>query len=360
MPSLGDIMTRRPAMVAADATLNEALDAMQERGISSVLVTPRAGSAEYGILTMSDILSKVVTQNLDPEGIRVGDVTTWRLVTAKPSWTFQQAAAVMTASKIRRLPVTEGDEIVGLVSDTDLFTALAPQREWEHARHVRKERALRRAAQMGPARRVADLMSSPVLAIGRDATIQEAVEKMVAGGISSLLVSTNGNGPKGIITKRDVIRKVMAEGRDPYHVSVGDAMSSPLLTITPEATIEECSRRMTDEHARRFPVERDGQIIGIISDSDILAAVAARRWRGIRHRTVPTSLIVADIMRSPAGAVYPVGVESLSPELSLWEAAGRLASAGVRQMPVVQEGVVIGLISEADIARAMEERSAPD
>jgi len=362
MLTVADVMTRRPVMVPADATVAEALEAMKARGISSGLVPPLPGLSEYGIVTARDILTKVVRDDLDPTQVHLHEIMTWRLVTARPAWTVAQAAGVMGQVGVRRLPVVEGGEIVGLVSDTDLFTALAPQQEWEHVRRVRKARAEERASRTGTVRTVADVMSSPVLTIGPDATVAEAVRKMVAAGVSSLLVTEDGPAAQGIVTKRDVVLKLVAAERDPAHVRVGAVMSAPVRTIEPGVTIEACSARMAEAGVRRFPVARPeapGEILGIVSDSDILAAVEARRWQGHRRPRWPTAYIVADVMRPPAGP-FQTWEEALSPELSLWEAAGRMRRAGVRQLPVVQEGAVIGVVSDTDIVRALEQRGGGD
>lgn len=356
MIAVADVMTRRPVIVGPEATITQALDAMRSRGISSVLVSLLPASSEYGIVTMHDIVSKIIKDDLDPDAVRLGDVMTWRLVRASPSWTLQRAAEVMAQARVRRLPVVEGAQLVGLVSDTDLFTALVPRQEWEHARLVRKERAWRRAAQAGPARRVKDLMSAPVLSIGAGVPVQEAVQKMVASGVASLLVPGDGEAAPGILTKRDVVIKVMARGMDPRQVTVGQTMSAPVRTIGPDATLEECSARMAEERVRRFPVEREGEIVGIISDSDILAAAAAHRWWGHRGRRWPSSYIVADVMKPAPAEPERTRAEAVSPELSLWECAAKLAHTGLRELPVVQEGRVIGVVSDTDILWALEER----
>jgi CBS domain-containing protein len=358
MITVADVMTRRPVGVAAGATVADALQAMTERGISSVLVLPLPGSTDYGILTMHDIVGKVVQEDLDPDAVRVGDIMTWRVITARAAWSLEQAAALMADAGVRRLPVIEGHEIIGLISDTDIFTALVPRQEWEHVRQVRKERSHRRVSQTGPAKTVADLMSVPVLTISPQATVETAVAKMVAAGISSLLVIPDGEGRQGIVTKRDIVTKVAANGQDAKTVVVREIMSSPVRTITPEVTLEVCSVRMASERVRRLPVARESRIIGIISDSDILAAVAGHRWWG--HRRRPTSAIAADIMRSATTDLRPGGAEAISPELSLWECAARLAHTGASELRVVQEGRVIGVVAHTDIVRALEERGGGD
>lgn len=356
MMTVAECMTSRPVALQVGATVTEALEAMKERGISSVLVLPLPGSAEYGIATMRDIVSKVVRADLDPDAVRLGDIVTWRPATATAAATLREAAEVMAQARVRRLPVVDGGAIIGLISDTDIFTALVPQQEWDTVRRVRKERARRRVSQTGPARTVADLMSAPVLTASAGRTVAEAVAKMVAAGISSLVVMQDGE-RWGIITKRDVVIKAVAAGRDLQDARVVELMSSPVRTIGPDVTVEECSARMVADGVRRFPVEAGREIVGIISDSDILAAVAGHRWRGHRR---PAAVIVADVMRGPTGRLGPTGVESVTPELSLWACAATLARSGARELLVVQEGHVIGVVADTDIMEAVAERGGAD
>jgi len=358
--TIAEIMTPRPVMAGPEETVSRALSGMRDRGISSVLVTPPAGETACGIVTMRDVIAKIVRFGLDPDAVRVGEIATWRLVTASPSWGIHDAARAMARSGVRRLPVFDGERFVGLLSDTDLFTALVPRHEWEHARVVRKERAMRRAGRTAPAARVRDLMSSPVLTTPGGATVQEAVEKMVAAGVASLLVPLQGDPAGGIITKRDVVTKMLADGGDPRALAVRAVMSAPVATIEGNASIEECSARMSADGVRRFPVLVEGRIAGIISDTDILTAVAAHRWWGRRGRRWPSAHIVADVMQPVAGGGPPTGEEGIGPELSIWEAAARLARTTRRTLPVVQGGRTIGVVSEADLLRAVEERGGGD
>ena len=66
MLTVADVMTRRPVLTGPDAPVTEALAAMRDRGISSVLVSPPAGTIKYGILTMRDVIGKIVKFSLDP------------------------------------------------------------------------------------------------------------------------------------------------------------------------------------------------------------------------------------------------------------------------------------------------------
>lgn len=360
MRTVADVMSRRVATIREEATWTEALAFMYERQISSLLVSPTSSSGDHGIVTMGDVVDNTVRNGLNTGMLRVRDIVHRGLVTAQPTWTLMQAAAAMVQHGVRRLLVMQEGEMIGLVSDTDLFTSSVPEQDWRHARAVRRERALQRGERSDLAGAVGEIMSSPVLATSPGVAVQEAVKKMAASGVDSLLVIQSADTVQGIITKWDVIAKVLATGRSTRATTVGDVLSSPVRTIEAETSIDACSVRMADEKIRRFPVTHAGQIVGIVSSKDILAAAGARHYRALRPRRGPTSLLVADVMAPSTGMADPGVRDALSLELSLWEAADRLRSAGLPWLPVVQAGKVIGVVSEVDILRGLEERGAGD
>lgn len=122
-------------------------------------------------------------------------------------------------------------------------------------------------------------MSAPAVAAQPELSVEEAVQVMRSHGISSLLVEPEAaDQPYGIITKRDVVSKVVASGKDPSRVTIGQVMSRPVLTVPPSSTLRECSRLMGKAGVRRLPVFAGGQPVGIISDTDIFAAVEEAGW----------------------------------------------------------------------------------
>lgn len=126
---------------------------------------------------------------------------------------------------------------------------------------------------------VASVMKSPVVSIQVDATVMEAMHLMRGKGISSILVDPQSSGDAyGIMTKRDVISKVVAKGQDPGKVLVKEIMTRPVITVAADCSLKECSALMIKAGIRRVPVAEGGKIIGIVSDTDIFAAVEERGW----------------------------------------------------------------------------------
>jgi CBS domain-containing protein len=108
-----------------------------------------------------------------------------------------------------------------------------------------------------------------VLQIEADATVHDAVKRMVEANVGSLLVSEGGR-HVGIITERDYLRRIALERRDDEATPVGEIMSSPLVVVTPETSIDECMAVMTDRRIRHVPVVDEGTVVGIVSIGDVV------------------------------------------------------------------------------------------
>ncbi|MGH2627961.1 MAG: CBS domain-containing protein, partial [Anaerolineales bacterium] len=102
MATVAEVMTVHPLALHAGATVGDALEAMSGRGISSVLVLPLPDSPEYGIVTMRDVVGKVVREELDPGAVRLEDIVTWRPVTIAAAASLREAAGVMAQAQVRR------------------------------------------------------------------------------------------------------------------------------------------------------------------------------------------------------------------------------------------------------------------
>ena len=109
---------------------------------------------------------------------------------------------------------------------------------------------------------------SPVTKISADHTVTDAAKLMDEKNFGSLPIEEEGK-VIGIITERDVLRKIVAKGRDPKTTLVKDIMTSPVITISPEKTVEEANELMVQNKIRRLPVEEDGKITGMITLKDV-------------------------------------------------------------------------------------------
>ncbi|HSB38588.1 MAG TPA: CBS domain-containing protein [Gaiellaceae bacterium] len=108
-----------------------------------------------------------------------------------------------------------------------------------------------------------------VLKIGADASVLEAVQQMVEANVGALLVA-DGDGVAGIVTERDYLRRVVVEGRTEKETSVREIMTSPLVVVTPDTSVDECMALMTERRIRHLPVVAEGEVVGIVSIGDVV------------------------------------------------------------------------------------------
>ncbi len=121
-------------------------------------------------------------------------------------------------------------------------------------------------------RHLLDRKGRELFSIGPDEPVLEAVRLMSERHVGALLVMRGGE-LVGIVSERDYARKVVLLGRSSSDTSVSQIMSTPVVTVAPESSVEECMRLMTARRIRHLPVLERGRTIGVISIGDLVKAV---------------------------------------------------------------------------------------
>jgi CBS domain-containing protein len=120
---------------------------------------------------------------------------------------------------------------------------------------------------------VKDIMSSPVVTLAEAATSNRVATLMEENDLGCVIVTNNAGKPIGIITERDLVIRVLAKNLVPDAVKAKEIMTSPLITIQPDATISEAARRMSRLDIRRLGVVYKYNLVGLISSRDILGVM---------------------------------------------------------------------------------------
>lgn len=118
-------------------------------------------------------------------------------------------------------------------------------------------------------------MSTNPLTIREDASVREAAVKMTERGVGAILVESDGK-VVGIVTERDIVRRVVANKLDPEKVKVLEIMSKPLIAVDPDAPVEDALRAMFENKVRRLAVVKDKKLVGVVSISDLAKALLKR------------------------------------------------------------------------------------
>ena len=117
---------------------------------------------------------------------------------------------------------------------------------------------------------VKDVMTSPVVTTEEEASSNKVAKLMVDNKVGCVVVANKAGKPLGIITERDLVVRVLAKNMVPNTTRAAEFMTSPVVTIDPEATINDAARRMSKLDIRRLAVLYKDSLVGIISSKDIL------------------------------------------------------------------------------------------
>lgn len=127
---------------------------------------------------------------------------------------------------------------------------------------------------------VRDWMQSPVVVIDPDSSASYAMTLMRRRQIHSLIVDLSREASGyGILTTTGISRKIVAADANPAEVKVRDIMTAPVITGQPDWTLKEASQVIQKHKFHHLPIEANGVLVGILSDTDIFIAVEEIGWK---------------------------------------------------------------------------------
>ena len=237
------------ATIRSTATAVSAARVMAQRGISSIVAVDDSKVA--GILTETDFLQQIASDEQSLDRQQVADIMTSPVASIPASMCVFEACQIMEQKQVKRLPVMENDEIVGIVTQTDLVRVLTSHGTW---------------------RDVAAIMTRDVVGVQTDATVAGAARIMTAHNISCV-VAQEGEKVVGLLTKRDFLKRVVASRREPTRTTIEEVMSSPAITVPSHYSVFSTSKIMSEANIRRLVVMDGDRLCGIVAQTDIFRAV---------------------------------------------------------------------------------------
>ena len=116
---------------------------------------------------------------------------------------------------------------------------------------------------------VREIMIENVRTVRPNSTVTEIVRKMNKFEIGSVVV-VEGEKPVGIITERDILRRVLEVTLASEALKAKEIMSAPLITVSDQSTVDEAARIMIDKRIKKMPVVHEGKLVGILTSTDVM------------------------------------------------------------------------------------------
>jgi len=249
---VSEIMTTNLTTAQISTSIFDVMQLMASRDVGRVIITDQ--EVPVGIFTEKDVLRRVVITMVDAKKTAIKEVMTAPIHAVREETHIVDAFAQMYRGKYRHLLVRgRRGKIVGIVS---------------------MRRILKLAVELGQGmsetKTMASITSEAAATVDQSQSVYQTIELMNKNGAGAVVVTAEGK-PTGIVTERDVLKRVATKEIRTKDTTVKEVMTSPLITMDHAALVGDVLAEMYRRDIRNMPVSGDkGELIGIVSMPDIL------------------------------------------------------------------------------------------
>ena len=339
-----------------------------------------AGMVQVGLISVTPaqmVLTRRRAAGPFPAHLAVADVMSLDVAHVRLDTPMEEIVTLLIDRALRALPVVDGqDHVVGIITDGDLLTrgALELSVDLQQALPL-AERAAQVASLAGRPHRAADLMTSDPVTLGARTPLAQAAAAMADRNLKRLPVVDEQGRLVGMVSRSDLLATI-AEGLrqrpdEPLPLpagaptTVGEMMLRDVPTVHRDTPLATTIERLLETAKRRVVVVDDaGQVVGIITDGDVLRRAAQRDRHGALRSLLdwfagerrPDGVELATAGRTAAD-VMTSSVVTVAPDTPLAEAIGLMIAHGIKRLPVVDaDGRLVGMVGRAGALAALGHR----
>ncbi|GAP14316.1 predicted signal-transduction protein containing cAMP-binding and CBS domains [Longilinea arvoryzae] len=274
-----------------------------------------------------------------------GIVRNWMsspVITVTPDTHLADARRIMNAESIRALPVVEAGRLVGIVTKRGLlridFSTLIGV-EGRSGTDLKEEL-------------IGHIMTRTPITTPQNAPMPKAARSMMENKITALPVLDEKGVLIGILTTSDIFRAILAELPElKQDIPVSDYMIREVVTIDPDTSLLETHRLMGTKRIRSLPVLVDGNLVGIVTRTDVMSADPSSLMNRFNQE------ISLKILTQPVEKLMAHDLITIRPDQPITDAAQKLLENKIHSLPVVDEsGALIGILTESDLFRMFTQK----
>ena len=246
---VSDVMSKYVHTISSGETLVSAANKMYEESISCLVVVE--GEKVEGILTEKDLLKSIALKEKDFAETIIKEKMSSPVVSIPPCISILDASEVMRTKSIKQLPILDGDQLAGIVTQTDLTRALTSYGMWKD---------------------VSEIMTPNPTVIHVTDNAENAAKEMNSNNLSCI-VAIDNDLIKGIVTQRDLLKVISNFKQQPADITVEQIMTSPVITVNPSHSVCSSFKTMEQKRIRRIVVAENGIPCGIVTQTDVFKAI---------------------------------------------------------------------------------------
>ena len=252
------------------------------------------------------------------------------LITIDKDQNLSDALKLLRKHNVSRLPVTNNKELVGIISERDIANKLGSSKY-----------------ESMPASRlhISSVMVKDVFTVPETMQLGDVAKLMLDESIGSVPVMCEDK-MVGIVSKADFVTLAVGIAFD--KITVKEIMSKDLIVVSPSERLVHARRLMIESHVGRLPVVEDDGLVGMITSKDLMRAFIDFR------KNVPEKYQKSQIKEVLVEDIMSSNPQYVSKEMSITEVSNIMIETGYNGLPVVEEGKVIGIITQTDILRLIQ------